>query len=50
MRNYKSTMIRDDILEKLLKIARFRGMSLQELLVELIDSYIEEEMLDEIGK
>lgn len=47
MKKYKSVMIREDILEKLLRIARFRGISLQVLLDELIESYISEEELDE---
>jgi len=46
---YKSIRIREDIYDELKKLANFRGVTLQELLVQMLEDITEDEK-DEIRK
>lgn len=48
MKGYKSIMVNEDIIKCLVKLAKFRGVSLQEVLLELINN-VDDGELDEAG-
>jgi len=48
MKGYKSVMVNEEILKSLVKLAKFRGVSLQDILLELI-SLVDDVELEEAG-